>query len=204
MRFSPHFLRGCILFLAQHLPGRDESGWKVPEKVWLVYLESRLEKGTIARQELDDTMNPPAYEDIPIPVKVKAVPRLRMDVRALNEFFLSTKVPKVLVRALSVFLMLYGFADASGKGFGSTISEAHGIRYRIGLWEKDAEDETSNWKEFENAVESLEKEAENGGLEGSIVFLCTDNSTVESALYKGNSTSPKLFDLVIRLRKLEM
>jgi hypothetical protein len=37
-----------------------------------------------------------------------------------------------------------------------------------------------------------------------MVFFYTDNSTVESCLYKGNSSSPKLFRLIVRMRKLEM
>jgi hypothetical protein len=34
--------------------------------------------------------------------------------------------------------------------------------------------------------------------------MFTDNQTAESAFWKGHSSSPKLFDLVLRLRKLEM
>jgi hypothetical protein len=37
-----------------------------------------------------------------------------------------------------------------------------------------------------------------------VIFFFTDNSTVESALYKGNSSSIKLYELVVRLKKLEM
>jgi hypothetical protein len=51
---------------------------------------------------------------------------------------------------------------------------------------------------------ALEAEAAAGSLEGAIVFLCTDNSTVEAALAKGNSSSRKLFYLVLRVRLLEM
>jgi hypothetical protein len=36
-----------------------------------------------------------------------------------------------------------------------------------------------------------------------MVFFFTDNSTVEACLYKGNSSSPKLFKLMVRMRKLE-
>jgi hypothetical protein len=35
-------------------------------------------------------------------------------------------------------------------------------------------------------------------------FLFTDNMTVESAFWKGSSSSPLLFELVLRLRQLEM
>ena len=36
------------------------------------------------------------------------------------------------------------------------------------------------------------------------MFLFTDNTTAEYAFYKGNSSSEKLFSLVLRLRKLQM
>ena len=36
------------------------------------------------------------------------------------------------------------------------------------------------------------------------MFLFTDNSTVEAALYKGSSSSRKLFDLAVRFRKLQV
>jgi hypothetical protein len=41
-------------------------------------------------------------------------------------------------------------------------------------------------------------------LKDSVLFFFTDNSTVESALFKGNSGSRKLFELVVRFRKLQM
>ena len=62
----------------------------------------------------------------------------------------------------------------------------------------------SNWKEFENVVDGLELEGADGLLFGASVFLATDNTTVEGCLYKGNSTSEKLFDLVVRMKKLEL
>ena len=36
------------------------------------------------------------------------------------------------------------------------------------------------------------------------MFLNTDNSTAEAALYKGNSSSPKLHALVVRVKLLEV
>jgi hypothetical protein len=41
-------------------------------------------------------------------------------------------------------------------------------------------------------------------LKGALLYIFTINSTCEAALYKGNSSSPKLFYLVLRFRKLEM
>ena len=39
---------------------------------------------------------------------------------------------------------------------------------------------------------------------GATLILVTDNDVIESALYKGNSSSIKLFELVVRLRKVEI
>ena len=50
----------------------------------------------------------------------------------------------------------------------------------------------------------MEEEVEQGRLNNSTIVMATDNSTVESALYKGNSSSQKLYDLVIRFRALEL
>lgn len=53
-------------------------------------------------------------------------------------------------------------------------------------------------------METLEEEESSGTLIQSMIILATDNSTVEAALYPGNSSSPKLFDLVVRFRALEL
>ena len=50
----------------------------------------------------------------------------------------------------------------------------------------------------------MELEAKEKRLSGAEVFLFTDNLTVESAFYNGTSSSPLLFDLVLKLRKLEL
>ena len=62
----------------------------------------------------------------------------------------------------------------------------------------------SNWKEFANLVDRIEGKAEGGKLKGAVIFLFTDNSTVEGAVHRGNSKSKKLFKLVCKLRKLQM
>jgi hypothetical protein len=108
--------------------------------------------------------------------------------------------PEVMIWTLKVYNIIYGFGDASGKGFGSTVTSKLGTKYQIGIWALGAEGNSSNWRELENVVEALEEEAACGNLKGAVVFMFTDNSTCEAALYKGNSSSPKLFDLVLRFR----
>jgi hypothetical protein len=109
-----------------------------------------------------------------------------------------------LIRAARVYTILYGFADASGSGFGSTVLGDDSIRYRIGTWDPDTQDCSSNFCDFENVVEALKEEAKQVHLQNALIFLCTDNSTIESALAKGNSSSKKLFDLVLEVWHLEM
>jgi hypothetical protein len=65
-------------------------------------------------------------------------------------------------------------------------------------------EESSNFREFKNLVESIENFVKSGELEGHELFMFTDNSTAESAFFKGTSSSKKLFELVLRLRKIEM
>jgi hypothetical protein len=65
-------------------------------------------------------------------------------------------------------------------------------------------EESSNYREFRNLVEMIETLVENGTLRGHELFLFTDNSTAESAFFKGTSSSEKLFNLVLHLRKIEM
>jgi hypothetical protein len=84
---------------------------------------------------------------------------------------------QVLFHALRVYTILYGFADASGTGFGSTVMLEGGICYSIGTWAPDKE-ETSNFREFENVVDALREEAAAGNLRNALIFLFTDNLTV--------------------------
>jgi hypothetical protein len=78
------------------------------------------------------------------------------------------------------------------------------ICYRIGTWDSDTEDESSNYQEFENVVNALQEEAAAGNLQNALVFLFTNNSMVKGALVKGNSSSEKLFKLALEVRRLEI
>jgi hypothetical protein len=197
------FLKGFHLTLSSHLPGRNSEGWKLGDRAWRVYQQDRVDRGELLQEEMDaeHTGGDPDREP---PQRIKPVPRLYLDLVALKFFFSGDKPPEVSVRSRNVKVLLYGFGDASGRGFGSTVLTPLGVRYRIGTWGPDDEGESSNWKEFENVVETVECEAAEGTLKGAVMFLFTDNSTVEAALYKGNSSSPKLYNLILRLRGVEM
>ena len=53
-------------------------------------------------------------------------------------------------------------------------------------------------------VASMEDVGRKGWLKGASVILATDNEVAKRALYKGNLLNTKLFELVVRLRKLEL
>jgi hypothetical protein len=197
------FLKGFHLVLAKHLPRRDEDGWNFSEKHYMSYLHQKLADDEVSKTEAELMLKAAEEQGPEAPKALPATERLKQDLYALGEILKPASPPDVLIRSNAVLQVLYGFGDASGKGFGSTLLSNRGMKFRIGLWETDAEDESSNWKEFENVVEALEEEGQSSSLDGCLVYFFTDNSTVEAALYKGNSSSPKLFDLVVRFKKLE-
>jgi hypothetical protein len=53
-------------------------------------------------------------------------------------------------------------------------------------------------------VETLEEGVESGDLLGAELFIFTDNAVAEAGFYKGNSDNRHLFQLVLRLRQLEL
>ena len=198
------YLKGLHLTLSSHLPQRDLRGWKRGDKDWLRYVAHEVETGRMTPEGAHEALHPPEFADIPIPESVAPLPMMKSDFSVLLKLFESSSPPKVTVRCSKIFYVLYGFADASGSGFGSSILNKDGISLRIGTWGKDDEENSSNWREFENVVEGLEHEEKEGNLENAVIFMGTDNSTVEGCVHKGLSSSPKLHDLVIRVKQIEM
>lgn len=117
---------------------------------------------------------------------------------------------------------MYGFIDATGAGFGSLVERPGNrqrpgdrafdgmgpnnakVRVRYGLWGKDMKGSSSNLRELRNLVETVEDEVKNGAMRDTELFIFTDNCLAESAFYNGTSSSKLLFELVLRLRLLEM
>ena len=197
--FNP-FLKGCYLTLNSWRSGRDQEGWKVPDKAWGQMMISRFENDLISQEELDHALQGLHGNDVPR--IVKACPRFKSDVMCMARLLEPVDPPVVNLRSRSIVTVIYGFGDASGSGLGSTFTCGSGFTYRIGVWGADDEIQSSNWKEFCNIVTSLEEEAKEGNLLDSEVFVFTDNSTVESCCTRGTSNSPRLLDLVVQLRSL--
>ena len=202
--FLKPYLKGLHQTLAYHLGKRDKLGWKRGERDWINYVSHQVESGGMTQDEAFQALHPPAFEDIPVPVNVSPLQRMREDFDVMDDFFSAESPPVMLLRCRKVLYILYGFADASGSGFGSSFQLPTGLSLRIGTWGKDDEGKSSNWREFENVVEALEDQAAKGELADAVVYLATDNSTVEACAANGTSSSPLLHSLVVRLRLIEV
>ena len=198
------YLKGFHLTLSAHLPQRNEEGWKLTDLQWIAYVEDKCSRHQISpseKQKLLEHMIPPNNSP---PKSVQPVPIFFSCVDALELFFSSPDPPEVHVISSNVFLAVYGFLDASGTGFGSILEKEGKATFQMGVRGEDDKDESSNWKEFQNVVETLEEEGALGNLNGSLLILAVDNSTVERCIYKGNSSSPKLYDLIVIFKHLEL
>ena len=99
----------------------------------------------------------------------------------------------------------YGFGDASGIGFRSSWEAPGGIGYRFGVRnEQSNKGHSSNYRELNNLVETVEGISKDEELAGTELFFFTINSTAERAYYNGTSSNRDLHDLVFRLRQLEL
>jgi hypothetical protein len=139
------------------------------------------------------------------PKRVRAAPRLASDMEALKEL-LAGDVPRLKrVRCRVKGQAFYGFGDASGSSFGASFQIGDEIDVEYGQWCTEVtEVESSNWREANNLVEHLERIVKKHNLRGVEIFLFKDNTTAEAAFWKGHLTSRKLFEIVLRLKKLEM
>ena len=216
------YVKGFHLTAEMWRGNRDEEGWKLP-----VTERARLDRGTGGTVDVDDEDNAAlehiarkslaTVERAPPSGLTPPAPRLRDDLLALKELTKSELPPLRLARPKRVVHVFYGFGDASGKGRGSTfqgfntvhhpssdLGASTGVAFRVGVWGADEERESSNYRELTNLVEDTEAEAQLGNLRETELFLFTDNSTAESAFYKGSSSSKLLHALVLRLHKLQV
>jgi hypothetical protein len=80
------------------------------------------------------------------------------------------------------------------------------IEVDVGTWTEETTKLTSsNWKEMNNFVIKLESMVSNNQIpEGTELWLFTDNFVTERAYHRGTSSSKTLFELVLRLRKIQL
>jgi hypothetical protein len=186
------YLKGIHLTLDSWRPWRAEDAWKMTMSEIKVALDER---------GLEDIQTPTGGKPTS---QVKIAPRLRNDVEALFELFLPDFPPQRPVRPKRSTEALYMFGDASGTGFGSSLFIDNKLYYQHGQWSSDSSRESSNFRELSNLINAIKDASRHGFLEDMELFVFTDNWTAESAFFKGTSSSRKLFDLVLDLRKLQM
>jgi hypothetical protein len=188
------YLIGLHMTIDSWRPNRKEDGWRYTAA------ELRL------RAEMEDKLeNEHYYNHSDAPATVKAVPRFEFDRRALAELMSAEEPLPRRVRVRRSMKAYYGFGDASGYGFGATIQIGEDLWFEYGQWASEiAKEISSNWREFANLVNFIKRAVLAHDLDRTELFMFTDNQTAESAFWKGHSSSPKLFDLILRLRKLEM
>jgi hypothetical protein len=132
------------------------------------------------------------------------VTRFRDDLEALGLLVDKETPPVISDRVSRILTVIYAFMDASGLSFGDTFLIRGNIEFTIGIWGEKEEAQSSNYRKLCNTVDAIEQHALDGNLDQSIIYFCTDNSTVENALYHGRSKESRLLhELVVRLKVLE-
>jgi hypothetical protein len=202
--FTP-YLKGIHLTLDSWRPNRDTDGWKLANLIHYHISEGDLEC---------------TYSDSP-PLTAEGDPRLPLDLEALHTLFSPPHPPRRVICSDRLMLVFYGFADASGEVFGSTVHTPSGLALRYGLWGRDISHQSSNYRELRNLVETVDLELQDhfptlsclvdalssavvlDGMVNAELFLFTDNVVAEGAFYKGTSPNPRLFDLILHLKQLE-
>jgi hypothetical protein len=190
------YLKGYHLTLDSWRANRKEDGWRMSSKEWDHFLES------ISDDEEREAVR--CLGDASHPARVQAAPRLKGDVKAMMKLTSAENPTEASVRARRVYQVIYGFGDASGKGFGDSFLSEDGISIHIGVWTYDESKKSSNYREFRNQLDALRREGEAGRLKGAFVLFLTDNVTFEASCFKNRRASPQLLDMVLEWNQLQM
>ena len=118
------------------------------------------------------------------PKRVTSSPRLAWDLEALSSLFDEDAPVRRKVRPSQTAVAIYGFGDASGKGFGSSFVVGDSLIFRHGQWATTVEAESSNYRELSNLVLAVEEATAIGHLVNCELFLFTDNTTAEGCYYR--------------------
>lgn len=135
------YLKGIHQTLDGWRAGRDSDGWKLTL--------SELK----AAKDVEDQINYIYPSEAPITVMLAS--RLDDDLFCLQSLFEDDNPSVRLVRSKLVFVARYGFGDASGGGFGSSIALSKGIRVRHGVWGRDSNKLSSNYEKLSNLVSAI-------------------------------------------------
>ena len=185
------YLKGIHQTLDSWRKGRDREGWKLSKRELMAVIG---DKGG----EYDP------IPDVDAPSRVKPVIRLDNDLKALRALFEGDEPKQIPIRLAKTGWVGYGLGDASGNGFGGVLQIGNTLNFQYGQWSSEISEKSSNYRELRNLVETLESLYLKGKLSNCEIFLLTDNIVADYAFYKGSSSSKHLFELILRLRILEM
>jgi hypothetical protein len=187
--------------------GHAENGFKMTAKELQVFESSMwanvgLPCRQLDKEEDDGTPTPQVPNKECAPARVEPVERYPRDLECLVRLTSTSKPPRQLYQAQrqSAFFVV---GDASGKRKGNTVIEQYGVDYKLGAWNLEWREKSSNCREAENLTDQLERLVASGLLHNHEVFLTTDNSFFEGAYYKGHSPSRQLSEIVFRVHKAE-
>jgi len=206
IEFLPPALKGLHNVIDGWREGRDEDGFRDESWHYREVLEAHYFAGRVSEEVYEEMLNESPTSENP-PKHVLAIPELFRTIEFLEAILHSETPVRYPVRFTRAVSVVYSFVDASGRGFAGTFEEVgtNEIDMVIRVWASEIEEQNSrNWKEFENLVSRVELKADKGELDRAILFLSSDSSTVEGAVDKGNSSSKELFKKVCRLRQSQM
>jgi len=147
----------------------DREGWRIGN--WVPEEDGLVDKSQVVEKDNG-------------PSEVEARPRLKMDLEALNMLMSPTHPPLRTIRSSRVCEVYYGFGDASGSAFGATFGGKGSTYFEYGQWTTEGSEQSSNWRELSNLVDSLASYVAAKTFDGSEVFLFTDNTTAEATYWK--------------------
>jgi hypothetical protein len=185
------FLKGLHLTIDGWRPDRDKESWRIADK------------------PLRDKILAVNDEYPSAPKTVRPAARLRQDLDVLLWLTRDESPPPRLTRPETADSIIIIFGDASSDGFGVTDWDQKDVKELIdtdyGTWVPRVAGRSSNFRKLLNLVLKLERLAAEGKLGvGTEVFLFTDNVVAERAFYRGNSSGATLFELIVRMARLEM
>lgn len=149
------YLKGLHLTINSWRENQDEDGWHITSEA-----DTWLDSGPVPEAA---------------PPRVKAVPQLASNLRALEELTSFEHPPKVRVRPADSAAVIFTFGDASGAGFGQSywVLGKEDVDIFYGIWDSWAAAHSSNWREFYNQVLGLERGVANGSIPRGTLLRCS-------------------------------
>jgi hypothetical protein len=151
------YLKGIHLTLDSWRKGRDHEGWKLKPSEIETEIDWNPEGiGVTGGEPEPSPTSATSVTSGGAPSRVRPVARLGQDIDALLRLTKADSLVKVVVRPERVVQVIYGFGDASGRGWGASILLSDGsVYYKSGSWIEHLSMRSSNFRELANLVYSL-------------------------------------------------